>query len=150
MDKRISIKNISSATIDLILPFINFRRKLDSGRVIYVSENELYELNNDAGFAAMVREHYITIEGLDENEMPEIVNGTVYSAQDINAMLDKLDVTAFAKFIPNAAPAEKETAVKLAIDKGITNPAITALIKKYCDGVDIINAINMKHQAEEK
>lgn len=149
MDKRISIKNVSSATIDLILPFINFRRKLDSGRTIYVSENELYELNNDAGFAAMVREHYITIDGLDENEMPEIVNGTVYSAQEIGAMLDKLDITAFAKFIPNAAPAEKETVVKLAIDKGITNQAITALIKKYCD-IDVIHAIDMKHQAEEK
>lgn len=149
MDKRISIKNVSSATIDLILPFINFRRKLDSGRTIYVSENELYELNNDAGFAAMVREHYITIDGLDENEMPEIVNGTVYSAQEIGAMLDKLDITAFAKFIPNAAPAEKETVVKLAIDKGITNQTITALIKKYCD-IDVIHAIDMKHQAEEK
>ena len=148
MNKRISVKNISSATIDLILPFINFRRKLDSGRTIYVSEDELYELNNDAGFAAMVREHYIQIEGLEENEMPELVSGTVYTAQDIGAMLDKLDVTAFAKFIPNAAPAEKETAIKLAIDKGITNPAITALIKKYCD-IDVINAINMKHQAEE-
>lgn len=148
MNKRISVKNISSATIDLILPFINFRRKLDSGRTIYVSEDELYELNNDAGFAAMVREHYIQIEGLEENEMPELVSGTVYTAQDIGAMLDKLDVTAFAKFIPNAAPAEKETAIKLAIDKGITNPAITALIKKYCD-IDVINAINMKHQTEE-
>ena len=148
MNKRISVKNISSATIDLILPFINFRRKLDSGRTIYVSEDELYELNNDAGFAAMVREHYIQIEGLEENEMPELVSGTVYTAQDIGAMFDKLDVTAFAKFIPNAAPAEKETAIKLAIDKGITNPAITALIKKYCD-IDVINAINMKHQAEE-
>ena len=80
--------------------------------------------------------------------MPELVSGTVYTAQDIGAMLDKLDVTAFAKFIPNAAPAEKETAIKLAIDKGITNPAITALIKKYCD-IDVINEINMKHQAEE-
>ena len=148
MNKRISVKNISSATIDLILPFINFRRKLDSGRTIYVSEDELYELNNDAGFAAMVREHYIQIEGLEENEMPELVSGTVYTAQDIGAMLDKLDVTAFAKFIPNAAPTEKETAIKLAIDKGITNPAITALIKKYCD-IDVINAINMKHQTEE-
>ena len=97
----------------------------------------------------MVREHYITIDGLDENEMPEIVNGTVYSAQEIGAMLDKLDITAFAKFIPNAAPAEKETVVKLAIDKGITNQTITALIKKYCD-IDVIHAIDMKHQAEEK
>lgn len=148
MDKKISIKNISSATINLILPYINFRRKLDTGRTIYVSEDELFELNNDAGFAAMVREHYLQVSGVEENEVAEVVKGPIYSMQDISAMLDKLDITAFAKFIPTAAPAEKETAVKLAIDKGITNSAITALIKKYCD-VDIIGAINMKHQAEE-
>ena len=43
MDKRISIKNVSSATIEVILPFIHFRRQLDSGRTIYISEDELYE-----------------------------------------------------------------------------------------------------------
>ena len=149
MEKKISIKNISSATISLMLPYINFRRKLDVGRTIYVSEDEYFELVNDPGFSAMVREHYLSIKGLEEHEVAEIVKGNVYEMTDIGAMLDKLDVTAFAKFIPNAAPAEKESAVKLAIDKGITNPAITALIKKYCD-VDVINAINMKHQAEEK
>jgi hypothetical protein len=148
MEKRITIKNISSATVSLVLPYINFRRKLDPNRVINVSEDEYYELENDPGFAAMVREHYLAVKGLEANEMAEVVKGQVYEMSDISAMLDKLDITAFAKFIPTAAPAEKETVIKLAVDKGITNPAITALIKKYCD-VDVISAINMKHQAEE-
>ena len=148
MEKRITIKNISSATISLMLPYINFRRKLDPNRTITVSEDEYYELENDPGFAAMVREHYLSIKGLEEDAVAEVVKGKVYEVNDIGAMLDKLDITAFAKFIPTAAPAEKETVVKLAVDKGITNPAITALIKKYCD-VDVIGAINMKHQAEE-
>jgi hypothetical protein len=64
-------------------------------------------------------------------------------------MFDKNDITGFAKFIPNATESEKDSVVKIAVDKGITSPAFVALIKKYCD-VDIINAINMKHQAEEK
>ena len=34
------------------------------------------------------------------------------------------------------------------VDNDITDNAFTALIKKYC-GVDVISAINMKHQAEE-
>lgn len=148
MDKKISIKNISSATISLMLPYINFRRKLDVGRTIYVSQEEYFELVNDPGFSAMVREHYLSVKGLDDSEVAEIVKGNVYEMTDIGKMLDTLDITTFAKFIPTAAPAEKETVVKLAIDKGITNPAITALIKKYCD-VDVINAINMKHQSEE-
>ena len=63
-------------------------------------------------------------------------------------MFDTSDITAFAKFIPTAAQGEKDTVVKLAIEKGITNSAFTALIKKYC-GVDVINAISIKHQSEE-
>jgi len=64
-------------------------------------------------------------------------------------MLDKSDITAFAKFIPTATEAEKDSVVQLAVDKGITHSGFVALIKKYCD-VDIINAINVKHQSEEK
>jgi hypothetical protein len=58
-------------------------------------------------------------------------------------------VTAFAKFIPNATEAEKESAVTLAVKHKVTNPGITALIKKYC-GIDVINAIAVNHEAEEK
>jgi hypothetical protein len=64
-------------------------------------------------------------------------------------MLTSGNVTAFAKFIPKATAAEKESAVTLAVEHKITNAGIVALIKKYCD-VDIINAINVKHEAEEK
>ena len=64
-------------------------------------------------------------------------------------MLVKGDVTAFAKFIPNATEAEKESAVTLAVEHKITNAGIVALIKKYCD-VDVIKAIAAKHDAEEK
>ena len=64
-------------------------------------------------------------------------------------MLDELDIPAFAKFIPTAKTAEREAVVRLAVDKGITNQTFVTLINKYCD-VDIINAISIKHQAEEK
>jgi len=64
-------------------------------------------------------------------------------------MLLTNDITGFAKFIPHATAAEKESAVTLAIQHKITNNAIVTLIKKYCD-VDVINAINVAHDAEEK
>ena len=62
-------------------------------------------------------------------------------------MLVNNDVTAFAKFIPNAAPAEKDTIVSLAVDKKITHSGFVGLIKKYC-GRDVIELINMRHQEE--
>jgi replication initiation and membrane attachment protein DnaB len=75
--------------------------------------------------------------------------GPVFDVEKIKKMLLENNVTAFAKFIPNATEAEKESAVTLAVEYKITNAGINALIKKYCD-VDVINAISMKHDAEEK
>lgn len=147
MDK-ITIKNVSSAQVVISVPDIPFRRVLTPGRTISISQDEYDELVFDPGFSTLMRAHYIKVSGLDEDHKAEVV-GEVYDKETIAKMLDTLDVTAFAKFMPTAKAAEKETAVQLAIEKGITHSAITALIQKYCD-VDLIKAINTKHLAEEK
>lgn len=146
----LSIKNISSANIVLTAPNIRFRRELSPGRALPLTAEEYEELSFDSGFSALLDGHYLQMFGLDEDKEAVTVDGAdkVYSATDIDKILDTLDITTFAKFLPTAADAEKETVVKLAIEKGITNGGFTALIKKYC-GVDVISAINMKHQAEE-
>ena len=146
----LSIKNISTATVIISAPNIRFRRELAPGRTVTLNQEEYEELSFDTGFSALLNGHYIQIEGLEKEEQAIEVQGSsnVYSANDIARMFDTGNVTEFAKFIPNAAEAEKQTAVKLAIEKGITNGGFTALIKKYC-GIDVISAINMKHQAEE-
>ena len=144
----ISIKNISSAKVNISMPAIRFTRSLMPGRVLPLSDAEYLEFTQDNGCMNLLNGHYIKLLGVEENQQVAPIQN-VYESTDIAAMLDKLDITAFAKFIPNASAAEKETVIKLAVDKGITNNAFVALIKKYCD-VDLINAINMKHQAEEK
>ena len=48
-----------------------------------------------------------------------------------------------------SSPAAKQTIVQCAVENNITDNAFTALIKKYC-GIDVINSISIKHQAEEK
>lgn len=145
---KITLTNVGTATVSLFFPNIRWSRELTPGRAVPVSQEDYEEMTVDPGFMALVNGHFIKVEGIAENEQVEEV-GTVVSAADIAAMFDKNDITGFAKFIPNATTAEKDSVVNIAIDKGITSPAFTALIKKYCD-VDIINAINMKHQAEEK
>lgn len=144
----IRIKNVSTSLVSLYVPAIKLNRELTPGRAIPVSEEEYEELTFDPGFMALVNGHYIVIEGLNEGQQVAEV-GPVFEASKINDMLLKGDVTAFARFIPNATEAEKESAVTLAVEHKITNSGIVALIKKYCD-VDIINAISMKHDAEEK
>lgn len=145
---KITIKNISSATVTIAAPDIRFRRELVPGRTVPVSREEYDDLSFDTGFNNLIRGHYIRIDGLEEDEQTSDMKNT-YDAAEIGKMLDDHDVTAFAKFIPDAAPAEKETAVALAIEKKIIDNGIIALIKKYCN-VDVIQAINMKHLAEEK
>ena len=146
--KNIVVKNVSSAKVNISMPNIRFNRQLMPGRSLPLTEEEYQEFTFEPGCMNLLNGHYIKITGLEESQEVSPISN-VYEQADIAAMLDKLDVTAFAKFIPNATAAEKETVIRLAVEKGITNNAFVALIKKYCD-VDIINAINMKHQAEEK
>jgi len=145
----ITIKNVSSSDVSIWLPGVNFNRTFTPGRAVTITREVYDEMCNDAGTLALLRGHYIKVDGVEEDDKVEEDTSPVYDVEMINTMFNKNDVTGFAKFIPTATAAEKETVVKLAVDKGITSPAFTVLIKKYCD-VDIINAINMKHQAEEK
>lgn len=145
----ITIKNVSSSMVSLFVPSIRFNRELTPGRVISLSKEEYDELMYDPGVVALINGHYLKVEGVKEEEKTVVDTSPVFDVSMISAMFDKNDITAFAKFIPHATAAEKESVIRLAVDKGITSPAFVALIKKYCD-VDIINAINMKHQAEEK
>ena len=144
----IRIKNISTNLVSLYVPNIRFNRELMPGREIPVSQEEYEELTFDAGFMSLVNGHYLKVIGVEEEQAVEIVEN-VFEASEIEKMLVSGDVTKFAKFIPNATEAEKESAVTLAVEHKITNAGIVALIKKYCD-VDIISAIAAKHDAEEK
>ena len=144
----IKIKNVSTSLVSLYVPSIKLNRDLTPGRAIPLSEEEYEEITFDPGVMALVNGHYIVIEGVDEGRQVAEV-GPVFDFTKIQQMLVNNDVTAFAKFIPNATEAEKESAVTLAVENKITNSGIVALIKKYCD-VDIIKAIAAKHDAEEK
>ena len=144
----ITIKNISTSLVSLYFPAIRFNRELMPGREIPVTDEEYEEMTFDTGFMSLVSGHYIKVNGLEEEQQVEVVEN-VFEASEIEKMLVKGDVTAFAKFIPHATDAEKESAVTLAVEHKITNAGIVALIKRYCD-VDVIKAIAAKHDAEEK
>lgn len=144
----IRIKNVSTSLVSLYVPSIKFNRDLTPGRVVSVSQEEYEELTFDPGFIALLKGHYLTVTGVEEDKQVENISN-VYEASAIEKMLVNGEITNFTKFIKNATIAEKESAVNIAVERGITNPGIVTLIKKYCD-VDIINAINMKHDAEEK
>ena len=142
-NKEITIKNVSSSMVYITVPEIDFRREMTPGRSIKISKDTYDDLSFDAGFEALVRGHYLKIDGLAEDEVVEDV-GTIVESSEIARMLDERNITSFAKFIPQATQAEKETAVKFAIEKHVSDPAFNALIKKYC-GVDVIHAIDVRN-----
>lgn len=146
--KNITIKNVSTAKIYLSIPSIHFSRELMPGRELPLTEEEYREMTFDTGCMSLLGGHFLKVSGLEEYE--EVVpSASVVDTGMIAKMFDTNDVVSFGRFIPNATTAEKESVVAIAVKKGITHPGFVQLIKKYCD-VDIINAINMKHQAEEK
>lgn len=142
---KITLKNISSGMVVVLAPDIGFRRELIPGRAVPITEQEYDALIFDPGVDALIQGHTIKIEGVEEDQQVAIDNTTIYEAADIAKMLKDKDITAFAKFIPNATDSEKDSVVKYAIDNKIVDNAFVALIKKYCD-VDVINAINIQHQ----
>ena len=144
----IRIKNVSTSLVSLYVPAIKLNRELTPGRAVPITEEEYEELTFDPGFMALVNGHYVVVEGISADQQVADV-GPVFEASKIQNMLLTNDVTAFAKFIVNATDAEKDSAVTLAVEHKITNNGIVTLIKKYC-GVDIIDAIAKKHDAEEK
>lgn len=143
---KVNIKNVSSAKISLFVPESRLQRELIPGQSFNIEKEVYDDIILDQGIEALVQGHYIVVSGLEQDEAP-ILATPVISASEIGTMLDELNITEFAKFIPNAAPAEKEAVVDLAVEKKITNNAFVSLIKKYC-GRDIIELINMRHQEE--
>ena len=127
----ITIKNMSSSMVSLYVPSIRFNRELPPGRVVPLSKEEYEELMYDSGVLALINGHYLKVEGVDEDKQVAVETSTAFDVAAINAMFEKNDITGFAKFIPHATEAEKETVVRLAFDKGITSPAFVALIKIY-------------------
>lgn len=148
---KITVKNISSAKIVLLADGGKFRRELMPGRVVPLSRGDYENLMYEPGVNVLLDGHYICFNGVEDEEA---VNDTsrqtnVVTRDEIRDMLVKRDIASFIKFLPGAQAAEKDTVVELATELNVTDAAFVGPINKYC-GVDIIQAIAVKHQVEEK
>lgn len=147
---KITLKNISSATVVIGSTNSTIRsRSLAPGRIITLTPSEYEDLMYEPGIQNMIRGGYIKIDGVQEERAVIETPTNVKEKDEIIKMIDNKDITAFAKYIKIAPSAAKETIVQYVVDNNITDNAFTALIKTYC-GVDVIQAISVKHQAEEK
>ena len=144
--EKIMLKNISTATVYVVSD--KFRRELVPGRAVPISRAVYDDLMFDPGFINLVEGHYVKITGVEDDKAVIENEENVFDFEMIAKMFDEKDYVGFAKFIPTATAAEKDSVVEIAVKKGITDNGFTALIKKYCN-VDVIAAINHKHLAEE-
>jgi len=147
---KITLKNISSATVVVGSPNSNVKsRSLAPNRVITLTPEEYEDLMYEPGVQNMIRGGYIKISGVEEERAVIESPANVLERDAIIKMIDKKDYASFAKYIKVATSAAKDTIVQYVVENNITDNAFTALIKTYCD-VDVIQAIAVKHQAEEK
>ena len=147
---KITLKNISSATV--VVGSTNgtmHSRSLAPGRIITLTPTEYEDLMYEPGIQNMIRGGYIKIDGVQEDRAVIETPTNVKEKDEIIKMIDNKDITAFAKYIKVAPSAAKDTIVQYVVENNITDNAFTALIKTYC-GIDVIQAISVKHQAEEK
>ena len=148
MNNKITIKNISTTTV-CIIGENKFRRELVPGREIAIPRAVYDELMYDSGFNNLLAAHFIRVTGVAEDEAPVLQSERIYDAEKIAEILKTKNYTELASLLPTATIAEKDSLVELAIKNDIVDNGVNTLIKKYC-GVDVISAINQKHQAMEK
>ena len=147
---KITLKNISSATVVVGSPNSNVKsRSLAPNRIITLTPEEYEDLMYEPGVQNMIRGGYIKIGGVEEDREVIETPRNVKEKDEIIKMIDARDITGFAKYIKIAPSAAKDTIVQYVVDNNITDNAFAALIKTHC-GIDVINAIAVKHQAEEK
>ena len=147
---KITLKNISSATVVIGSSNSTVRsRSLAPNRIITLTPSEYEDLMYEPGIQNMIRGGYIKIEGVQEDRAVIEEPTNVKERDEIIKMINDRDITGFAKYIKIAPSAAKDTIVQYVVDNNITDNAFTALIKTYC-GIDVIQAISVKHQAEEK
>ena len=91
---KITLKNISSGMVVVVVPDIGFRRELIPGRVIPITEQEYDALIFDPGVDALIQGHYIIFNGVEEGEAP-ITTSPVYEATNIKKTKTKSGYTFF-------------------------------------------------------
>ena len=147
---KITLKNISSATV--VVGSTNgtiHSRSLAPGRVITLTPTEYEDLMYEPGIQNMIRGGYIRIDGVNEDRAVIETPSNVLEKDSIIKMIENRDITSFARYIKVAPSAARDTIIQYIVDNNITDNAFAALIKTYCD-IDVIQAIAVKHQAEEK
>lgn len=141
-----NIKNISSASVTVIARDISLHRSIAPGRTIKITDEAYDELCFDNGFQVLVKNGFLKVDGVkDFQETIEVVEDKIVSRDEIEDILKREDITAFATLIDGASPATKETIAQLAIDMNVTKPAFTVLIQKHC-GVDVLKAITARDE----
>ena len=148
----VSIKNTSNSNVVISVPDLDFRRELVPSRTVSIEKEKFEELAFDPGLQSLIRGGFLTVSGLDEEEvsMVEAPLGETTTREDVKKIYKAKDYAKFVKLVKNASPAAKEIITQVAVEEKLTDTGFVQLIKQYCDNFDVIGAINFQHQATEE
>lgn len=159
------IKNMTTATIGLSIPEINFKRSLAPNRSIPIDEKIAKELEYDAGAVSMLRNGAFII--YDEDDMVDsrkmgatelVVKGlergtddamgteqVILSEEEALKVVREGSVSDFTKAIKSGSDVTKMNLKEAVISLQKLDPVYVKLIKDYV-GVDVLKAIQLKSQ----
>lgn len=152
---KITLKNTSTANVVISAPDTDFpRRMLAPSREIRITEEQYDDLAYDAGFQSLVGAGFIKVSGLDAEvvaaEMGDTKEQAKVTKEEVRKIYAAKDYTNFTKLIQNASSAAKDVFTEVAVEMKITDNGFIQLIKKYCNGYDVIEAIGFAHKATEE
>lgn len=149
MDNHVVIKNTSTAAVVISAPDLNFRREIAPSREVRL-EKELYnDLLFDQGFQSLVGAGFISfVSGNEDVEDIKPIEATI-TKEEMKKIYSEKNYSKFQEIISNASPAAKDVICEVAKELKVMDNGFLQLIKKYCDGFDVENAIHFEHQLAE-
>lgn len=144
---KVRIKNISTYTVDIVLPNVRYRRDLAPGQIAPLPDDVVDEFNYDPGCRCWVKNGFLAV--LTDDEEVKAVLPTAPENAEINVLevLTKGTVADLNKLLKNSTEVIRDKIVALAIQNNITDAARCSLIKSYCE-VDILAAVANQRAVE--
>lgn len=144
---KVRIKNISTYTVDVVLPNVRYRRDLAPGQIAPLPEDVFEEFNYDPGCRNWVKNGFLKVITEDEEVKSQLAPEPENVDVDVLKVLTEGTVADLNKLLKNSTEVIRDKIVMLAVQNNITDAARCALIKSYCE-VDVLTAVANQRAVE--
>lgn len=156
-DRKVTVKNMSSATVSINIPNLNFTRELKGENAkTNIPFDTLYEGLSDPGIMVLFDEGFLYIEdkqdridlGLEFEDESEPQGAKVMDSKSILEILERNEPMEIRTTLENLALEQRKKFAQVAIQNKIYNPGLAKFIMDYT-GIDLLEAIQQFKELED-